>query len=87
MILGLRVVGGGELGVGSDMEVIDWVGVKICLGPVTRGRGPEEAEFLAKGNSERRSLTPFSPPFSPRNALRVPATSLPALKATGRSTR
>jgi len=36
MILGLRVVGSGELGVGSDMEVIEGVGVKICLGDVIR---------------------------------------------------
>src|SRR5580658_5981292 len=34
IILGLRVMGDGELGVGSDVEVIDWVGVRICLGDV-----------------------------------------------------
>jgi hypothetical protein len=34
----LTVVGNGELGVGADMEVIDWVRDRIYLGPVIGGR-------------------------------------------------
>ena len=50
MILGLRVVGGGELGVGADMEVTDWVGVRIYLCEVIGGRGAASANGLY-GNS------------------------------------
>jgi hypothetical protein len=37
IILGLRVLGGGELGVGSDVEVIEGVGVRIYCGEVLGG--------------------------------------------------